>query len=280
MDLSAVIVNWNSASYLGRLARSLAPLKDELEEIVVVDNASEDSSLQVLGSHPEIRILSFDRNHGFARAANAGISGTHASFILLLNPDVEVEPRSIRRLYQRIRERPHAAIVCGPVVNKNGTRQSFQIRAFPTWRSVLSDALFFDEFAQWFRGSSVDDFSKPVTTDSGVEIEQPAAAFWVLRKKAWESIGGFDPEFYPAWFEDVDFCKRLHEADWRILYFPDAPVTHKGGVTLERLGHRVFVDIYHENLLRYLRKHQPCSYPLLWFPVKWGAWVRKHFLQK
>ena len=280
MDLSAVIVNWNCASYLERLVRSLVPLKDELKEILVVDNASEDASLRVLESHSDIRVLSFDSNRGFAGAANAGISCTHSPFILLLNPDVEVEPQSVRRLYRRIREQPRAAIVCGPLMDESGTPQSFQIRTLPTWRSVLSDVLFIEELTHWFRGSSVGDFYSEASPDSGVEIEQPAAAFWVLRREAWESVGGFDPQFYPAWFEDVDFCRRLHAEAWKILYFPDAPVAHEGGAALERLSYRAFVEIYYENLLRYLKKHHPRSYPILWLPVKWGTWVRKHLLRR
>lgn len=286
MDLSAVIVNWNSASYLARLTQSLIPLSAELREIVVVDNASDDSSFEVVKNRPEICLVCFDRNQGFARAANEGISRTSSAFTLLLNPDVEVKPQSIRHLYDRIVERPQAAIVCGPLVDGDGRAQSFQIRSFPSWRSILADVLFLDELAQWLPGSSPAchhlrrGHGSVSATNSGVEVEQPAAAFWVLRKRAWESIGGFDPQFFPAWFEDVDFCKRLHGAAWQVVYFPDFPVIHLGGLAVERLGYPAFVEMYYGNLLKYLKKHHRYSYPFLWFPVRWGTWVRKQFARR
>lgn len=283
MDLSAVIVNWNSHAYLARLAASLVPLRGELKEVVVVDNASDDSSLQALQNYPDIELLRLDRNRGFAAAANEGISQTSAPFILLLNPDVEIVSDSVRRLYERILKQPGAAIVCGPLVDSRGVPQSFQIRPFPTFVSALRDVLFLDEMIAGWGGNSAARPGHGVTPSAeatGVEIEQPAAAFWVLRKSAWEAVGGFDAQFFPAWFEDVDFCRRLRAQGWCFLYFPDSPVVHRGGQSLERLGYRAFIQIYYKNLLRYFRKHHPYSYPLLWFPVKCGIWARKRLVTR
>lgn len=277
-------MNWNSAFYLARLIHSLDPLRAELKEIVIVDNASDDGSLEGVENRTGIRFVTLDRNQGFAKAANEGISRTSASFVLLLNPDIEVRPESIRRLYDKIVERPQTAIVCGPMVDGNGAAQCFQIRPLPNWRNVLADVLFLDEMAQWVRESftshqrlSVSSDASRTQTDSGVEVEQPAAAFWMLRRAAWEAIGGFDPQFFPAWFEDVDFCRRLHADAWQVLYYPDFPVLHRGGLALERLGYSAFLEIYYGNLLKYLKKHHRFSYPFLWVPVKWGVWVRRRF---
>ena len=111
------------------------------------------------------------------------------------------------------------------------------------------------------------------------EVEQPAAAFWVLRRAAWVSIGGFDEQFHPAWYEDVDFCQRLRQAGWKMLFYPDCEVWHEGGVAARELGHRRFTDIYYGNLLKYLRKHHP-SYPFLWLPVHLGVWIRRWVIRR
>ncbi len=106
MDLSAVIVNWNSGENLIRLLDSLAPMAGEFKEIWVVDNGSSDSSLEALQLHSEIRLLAYTENQGFAGAANEGISRTSANFLLLLNPDVEVIPESVPGSSCAARARP------------------------------------------------------------------------------------------------------------------------------------------------------------------------------
>ena len=88
MDLSVVIVNWNSGDHLGRLLDSLAPLQEELRETWVVDNASRDSSLDGFRSYPEVRILALTENLGFAGAANEAISRCRSSFILLISSSI------------------------------------------------------------------------------------------------------------------------------------------------------------------------------------------------
>ncbi len=268
MELSAVIVNWNSGPYLGRLLDSLQPLAGELGAVLVLDNASRDSSPRAAQDRPWAQLRRFERNRGFAAAANAGIRDAPTEFILLLNPDIEVDPDSVRALYESLRDRTRCAIACGALVDGERRSQArFQIRRLPTIRSVLSDCLFFDEIAGLF--------SRPLQAEpAGGAVEQPAAAFWLLRKEAWREIGGFDESFVPAWFEDVDFCARLARQGWRMEYFPQWSAVHRGGLSLDVLGYRSFVRIYYRNLLRYWRKHHPASLPLVWLPVKLGVWLR------
>ena len=281
MDLSAVIVNWNSGDNLMRLLDSLAPMAGEFKEIWVVDNASSDSSLEALELHSEVRLLAHTENQGFAGAANEGISRTSANVLLLLNPDVEVIPESVRRLHREIEGRPDAAIVCGSLRGPNGQSQNrFQIRPFPNWKNVLLDVLFFDELLGCLQASPDQEASEaaasrdPVPSQIELGMEQPAAACWLLRRKAWAELGGFDTRFYPAWFEDVDFCKRIQATRWQVFYFPHLPLIHRGGISATRLGYPAFVRIFYRNLLKYLKKHHPYSYPVLWFPVHVGMWTR------
>ena len=279
MDLSVVIVNWNSGDHLGRLLDSLVPLQEELRETWVVDNASRDSSLDGLKSHSSVRILALTENLGFAGAANEAISRTDSSFILLLNPDIQIIQEFLSQLYQEMVSRPQAGIVCGSLRDLEDKPQSaFQIRPLPTWRNVLSDVLFIDELRQWVFGNS-----RPSTSCNQTRklvSEQPAAAAWLLRKAAWKELGGFDTRFYPAWFEDVDFCRRMQDSDWEVFHFPHLPLIHQGGIALEHLSYPAFVGIFYNNLLRYLKKHHPRSYPMLWLPVQSGMWVRRLFVRR
>ena len=279
MNLSVVIVNWNSGEYLTRVLKSLDELRGDLGTIWVVDNASEDSNLDKLGRCADLNILRFKENLGFAGAANEGISQTHSEFVMLLNPDVEVNPRSVRLMYKEIELQPDTAIVCGALTNENGeTQRSFQIQKLPTWKSVLLEACFVDHLLDFFLGNSRSYKANLLNSDSAsfkrIQVEQSAAAFWLLRRKAWDELGGFDSTFYPAWFEDVDFCKRLQGAGWKIFYFPNLPLIHRGRLALQSLSYSKFVRIFYGNLLKYLRKHHPRAHLLLWLPVYCGMWIR------
>ena len=278
MDVAVVVVNWKSGKRLGRLLDSLLPLAGELESVVVVDNASNDaSSLQPPASRLPLDWLGLPENRGFAGGANLGIRRTRSRWVVLLNPDIVAESESIRRLVSRAEAHPRAGLLCGPLLDEQGIPQSkFQLRRFPSWKSVLADVLFLDELRGLFGkpplGTLTLDRSE---RDCPQQIEQPAAAYWLLRRKSWEQLGGFDENFHPAWFEDVDFCKRLSQSGWQILFCSDCPAHHQGGYSLETLGHSQFLSIYHRNLLLYLKKHHPRAYPWLWLPVRIGDWVRQ-----
>src|SRR6185295_2582221 len=88
------------------------------------------------------------------------------------------------------------------------------------------------------------------TTNDPYEVEQPAAAALLVRRSAYEEVGGFDSRFYPAWYEDVDFCKRMKAAGWRIYFDPTAQFTHEGGYSAKALGKSAFATAYYRNQLR------------------------------
>jgi GT2 family glycosyltransferase len=77
----------------------------------------------------------------------------------------------------------------------------------------------------------------------------------MIRRAAFEEVGGFDEQFYPAWYEDVDFCRRLTDAGWEIYYAPSAEFLHEGGYSAGALGVEKFAEAYYTNQLRYARKH-------------------------
>jgi len=271
VDLSIVIVNWNSGSYLCHLLESLVPLRNEIDKIVVIDNGSTDASESAASATAGVTLKKFHKNQGFARAANLGIGEAGTPFILLLNPDIRILPQAVRGLVREMKGRPRTGIACCSLKGEQGESQkSFQIRSFPTFSSVVMDSLFVDDFLSFFRPSqSLSPRTQPF------EVEQPAAAFWLLRNEAWRQIGGFDEDFFPAWFEDVDFCKRLWAAGWNIMFFPQWYVIHRGGLSLEHLTRENFTEIYYTNLLKYWKKHHRRSLPLLRLPVRLGIVMRK-----
>lgn len=275
LDLSVVVVNWNSGPWLARLLNSLRPLGGELRGTVVVDNASCDSSSQAAEGVPGVTLLRCVSNLGFAAAANLGIRSTPTPFVLLLNPDLEVNPEGVRACYTELENSPKAAICCGRLIDEHGVPQTrFQFRPLPTALSVIRDALFLDELLAW-TGRSFSPRTDPDFPDPRRTAPQPAAAFWLLRRRAWDELGGFDERFHPAWFEDVDFCKRLRDSGWEIRVRLEPCATHRGGLSLDRLSWPDFVSIYYENLLRYWRKHHRATFAPVWLAVRLGIAVRR-----
>ena len=102
--------------------------------------------------------------------------------------------------------------------------------------------------------------------DEAFDVEQPAAAALLVRRSDFEAVGGFDPAFFPAWFEDVDLSAKLLARGRRIRYVPAASATHVGGVTMDALPWRDFRPLYVRNQFRYLARHAPAG-------VRAAAWA-------
>lgn len=274
MELSVVIVNWNSGEFLQRLIASLEPLRLRLDRVTVVDNDSNDGSVSNLVCDEKLEVCRMDRNLGFGAAANFGIRRSSTPYVLLLNPDIEVHPGPTLRLLELIRSRDRIAIAVGMLTDSAGNPQThFQLRRLPTLWSVLSDILCLDEVFNWL--GIIGPNAAPRDPGKMTTVEQPAAAFWLLRRSAWEELGGFDQRFFPAWFEDVDFCRRLKDQGWEIAYRGEPTARHAGGISLRHLSRSEFNRIFCQNLLVYWQKHHRMSYPLVWAAVGLGTLCRK-----
>jgi GT2 family glycosyltransferase len=114
---------------------------------------------------------------------------------------------------------------------------------------VAAEMLFIDEL----RGKHRSNASLP---GNSMDVDQPAAACLMTTKAALESVGGFDEIFYPAWFEDVDLCFRIHKSGGRIQFQPQARFLHYGGYSLDRVSRQNFLKHFHTNQIRYFRKHR------------------------
>jgi len=253
--VSVVVVNWNDRERLERCLRSLA---SAALDVVVVDNASDDGSADMVAREfPAVRLMRRSANDGFAVGVNAGVAASAMPFALVLNPDTEVAPPAVARLADTLTAHPRAGAVGGLLVDvANRPQAGFTVRRFPTLALFLVDLLLVDEIwpgnpaTRRYLYSDLD-----LDGDVPVDVDQPAAACLLVRRAAFDAVGGFDEGFRPAWFEDVDFCRRLRSAGWRILLEPRARVIHEGGVSMRALGHVAFSRIWYRNLLRYVRKH-------------------------
>ncbi len=241
MTTSVAIVNWNSGDWLKACLESLLAVAGSAE-IVVVDNASNDGSFDpAVGFKDRVHFIRNSVNRGFAAAVNQGFQATEGAHVLVLNPDIQVMPGAVEILDDFMSTHPRAGAVGGYVGEK------YLPRKFPTPASMIRENLGLGRRAV---------MSLPLKEARNiVRVDQPAAAALMVRRDAFDQVGGFDEKFYPAWYEDVDFCRRLNAAGWEIYFAPHAEFQHEGGYSAGALGAEDFARAYYSNQARYARKH-------------------------
>lgn len=253
MSVAAVIVTYNSAE---AVAECLARLEGP-DEIVVVDNASSDHTLEaVRHTAPGAILVANERNRGFASAVNQGVNACRSELILLINPDAA--PTGPITSSGPLAERAMQAdigIVGGRLLGLDGCVQSgFTVRAFPTRLVLAFEALGINRL--WpsngaNRRYRMGDFDYSLSQ----ECEQPAGAFLMFRRSVFNELGGFDEGFYPVWFEDVDFCLRAAKAGYRNWYEPGSAAIHEGGHSVTRVTLPARQKYWYGSLLRFAKKH-------------------------
>ena len=254
MRCSAIIVTHNSGATIGACLEAL--VKEECE-VVIVDNASGDDTVQRvrgLANKNSIRLITNEQNLGFAVAVNQGAGETSTDVLLILNPDAIAELGAVAALLRCVEE-TRAAAVGGALVQEDGQpARGFAFRRIPTLAPLVYEALLVN---QLWPGNPVNRRYRCLDADYSKqqEVEQPAGACLAVRRTAWELIGGFDEQFFPVWFEDVDFCKRLRDGGGHIFYCPEARFRHSGAHSVGQLSFRARQIFWYGNMLLYARKH-------------------------
>ncbi len=251
--VSVLIVSWQSRAWLERCLASLDPAR---HDIVVCDNASDDGSASFVAERfPAVTLLRQTRNLGFAGGVNAARRAATGAYLLLLNPDAAATPGAVERLAATLDATPGVGAVAGRLVDEDGRDQTgFNVRRLPTLTALAVDLLLVDHV--WpSNPATARYYARDVNPDASAEVEQPAAACLMVRAELFDRLGGLDERFSPAWWEDVDFCRRLLATGARIRYEPAAVFRHGGGASVARLGRHEFARLYYRNLRRYVRKH-------------------------
>lgn len=256
LDVSILIVTWNSERWIERCLRSLPAACAGLRyEIIVHDNASSDGTLRGVPDDGA-RVLRSTRNDGFAAGTNRAFRESRGRYLFLLNPDCDLEPGALTTLCAFVDEHPNAAGAAPLLVDDSGGSQRyFQLRRLPTLRGLAAEALLLNKLfprnraTAHYRYSDLDlDLSSPQ------RVEQPAAAALLIRRDVFDELGPFDERFSPAWFEDVDYCQRLRAAGKEIFIVPAAVARHHGGASLEHMSYATFIDLWYRNMWLYARK--------------------------
>jgi len=245
-----VIVTWNSQDHIEECLRAAV---ERCAEVVVVDNASSDATVDLVRRRGNVRLIRNQTNRGFAAAANQGAASLVSDLILLLNPDVtletEIEPLA------RACEEPGVAAATGRLVNEDGSAQvGFMVRRFPTALTLAFEAIGWNRL---WPGNPVNRRYRclDLALNVAADVEQPAGALLMFRSDAWRRLGGFDEGYHPLWFEDVDLLRRAATMGCRVRYVPAVVARHLGAHTARQLSFRCRTLYWYDSLLTYTSKH-------------------------
>ena len=249
--VAAIIVAYHSQEVL---PACLEALQGKVEQTVVIDNTPGQACVRMFeNTYSWVHWIGNAENRGFATAVNQGIAATDSKFVLMLNPDCELQTR-LDALIEAC-EAEQVAAAGGLLENQDGTAQAgFTARSLPTPWMLAFEVLGINRV--WKRNPLNRRYRLlDMDLTRANEVEQPAGAFLMLRRLALAEIGGLDEQFHPAWFEDVDLCHRLREAGYVIRYTPDAVARHLGGHAVHNLSMHSRLQAWYGGLLHYAVKH-------------------------
>ncbi|KKU23429.1 MAG: Glycosyl transferase family 2 [Microgenomates group bacterium GW2011_GWC1_46_15] len=241
--LSIIILSYNTKQYLEQVLRSLARVKKNDWEVIVVDNASQDGSAQMVKEEfPFVKCIMNKKNVGFSAGNNSGIRRAQGAYVLLLNSDTEVhDAESIPTLLSYMDKHPDVGVVTPKVVLADGT---MDMASHQTWKGV--------EYTH--------------------EVDACTAAAMLVRAAAIDEVGLLDEQFF-MYGEDLDWCYRFRKAGWKIVYNPEATIIHhknKSGVQVEtndeigKMTKKQATSQFFDTMELFYRKHYGKVYPR-WF---------------
>lgn len=251
LDISAIVVSYNTREMTLDCLRTLdAELRGSETEIIVVDNASQDGSVEAIRAEfPQVRVLASASNEGFGAANNRAIKEARGRYFLLLNSDAFPRLGAIGKLVQFLEEHPEVGTVGPRLLNEDGTLQQSCFR-FPTpgqsWIENLWITALFPEH------SRLGDYRR-WAHDSARVVEWIVGACMLVRREVVEQVGGFDEAFF-LYAEETDWQRRIRDGGWEIAFTPTAEVTHLGGASGASEKARINRHFF-ESLDRYERKH-------------------------
>jgi len=258
MDLSIVIVNWNTRDTLRDCLKSVYQETQDIQvEVVVIDNASsDDSATMVKAEFPQAILIENSENRGFAAANNQGIAIAKGRYVLLLNSDTTVLDNAIANTVKFADEHPEAAVVGCRVLNSDKTLQPTCFMFPSVMNMILSATYLYKLFPQSriFGRERMSWWER----DDIREVNVVTGCFMLVRKEAIDQVGVMDEQFF-MFGEETDWCYRFGRAGWKILFTPDAEAIHLGGESCKKVVPEMALQL-RASILLFFKKHKNAFY--------------------
>ncbi len=275
-DLSVVIVSFNTREVLRRCLNALAAEVQQLSaEVLVVDNASRDGSVEMVANDfPDVRLFQPGKNLGFAAANNLAFPAAQGKYLVLLNSDAFLLPGALKCAIDHMEREADTGLAGGRLVGEDGSWQP-SARQFP---SLLNDFLSFSGLAHRFRKSRFWGRADRTWADplQGADVDWVPGAFSIIRTSVLDQVGGFDHSFF-LYYEEVDLCRRIKAAGYAVRYLPDVVVVHLGGESSKavknavrsRMGAQLALWRLRSGYLYYRKHHGGTAWRIMALESSW-----------
>jgi hypothetical protein len=259
VELSIITVNYKRPDLVDQLLTSLSAFPPPFpHEIIVVDNASGDGSIESLKPmHPDARYVGLEKNIGFGAGNNRGIAQASGRILILINPDSVLREETFAGPVGFLDSHPDVGILGLKVFTPDGLLEQ-TARGFPSASTGLfGRSTFLGQLAQKSKLGRSPVAKKNLMVDPDAtepyEVDWVSGTAMVIRRECWDAIGGFDEEFFMYW-EDADFCHRALKAGYRTMYFPGAKIFHSacGSSSKDPIP---AIRYFHNSAYLYLTRH-------------------------
>jgi GT2 family glycosyltransferase len=261
LDVSVVIVNYNVKEFVQNLLYSLEKALRNIEaEIIIVDNASDDGSVELIREKfPYVRLVASPQNLGFGKANNLGFQMAKGKYLFILNPDTLVREDTLDKLISFFERTPEAGMIGCKILNPDGTLQLSCRRGFPSpWNSFCKVT----GLSSLFPKSRI--FAKYNLTyldeDEINEVDALSGSCMLMRKEAYDKTGGFDEQFF-MYGEDLDLCYRVQKAGYKVFYVPETQIIHYKGESTKRSSLDE-TKVFYGAMSLFVKKHFSSSFLL------------------
>lgn len=261
MKLSIIIVSWNVAEKLKENLASIFRSQAGFDfEVFVVDNASSDNTVEMIKEgFPQVKLIQNKENLGFAKANNIAIKQAQGEYILLLNPDMRIMPNTLKNMADWMDAHKEAGVASCLLKNEKGEIIK-HVRRFPTVWDQLAVVLKIPHlFPSILDKYIVADFDYTKTA----EVDSIRGAFFMIRREVIERLGGLDERYF-IWFEEVDYCKQVKNAGWKIMYTPEVEAIDYVGQSFSQVKRGEKQKYFRDSMLKYFQKwHKKWEYLVL-----------------
>jgi len=253
LDLSIIIVNWNSKEYLEKCIETIFLWTVDVKyEIIVIDGASFDGCGEMLRRRfPQVKFIQSQENIGFAKANNIAFRESSGRYILFLNPDTELIGPAINIMFNYIRKTPKAGAIGCKLLNADKTVQTSCLQAFPTLLNQFLDSELLRTL--WPKSSlwgNAHLFDAQITVG---EVEGIVGACIMVERSLFEEVGLFSEDYF-MYAEDLDLCYKIKQAGYINYYLPEANIIHFGGGSTEKSPSDFSVVLMRESNWQMMRK--------------------------
>jgi GT2 family glycosyltransferase len=254
MDISIIIVNWNSAAYVRKCLKAISCNTRELAiEVIIIDNASFDECREIVTKEfPWVVFIQRQENLGFAKANNLAAARARGAKLLFLNPDTEVVGDALSRMVSVFNQRQDAGAVGCMLLNSDGSIQTSCIQPFPT---ILNQALSAEAVLHAASKAGIWGLKPLFSNAKGINpVEVISGACLMVSKDAFHTVGGFSSDYF-MYTEDIDLCYKLRQAGYVNYYINSVIVIHYGGGSSNQRKEGFYAEIQmRESVFKFLGK--------------------------